>query len=81
MLDLNELFINILVEFLCIRIFIFSFNLINYILCVIFSSNYIYMFEIDAGVALILCLYFIMIILCLIELCISNCDADENPYN
>ena len=39
------------------------------------------MLEIDNGVILILCLYFIMIILCLIELCVSNCDADENPYN
>ena len=73
MLDFNELFINILVEFLCIRILIFSFNFISYIIYI--------MLEIDNGVILILCLYFIMIILCLIELCISNCDADENPYN
>ena len=78
MLDLNELFINILLEILCIRILIFSFNLINYILSAIFSSNYIYMFEIDAGVALVLCLYVVMIIICLIEACVSNCDADEN---
>ena len=81
MLDLNELFINILLEFLCIRILIFSFNLINYILYVIFSSNYIYMIEIDNGVMLVLCLYVIMIILCIIECCISNCDADESQYN
>ena len=73
MLDLNELFINILVEFLCIRILIFSFNFISYIIYI--------MLEIDNGVILSLCLYFIMIILCLIELCISNCDADENPYH
>ena len=36
------------------------------------------MFEIDAGVALVLCLYVVMIIICLIEACVSNCDADEN---
>ena len=73
MLDFNEILIHILVEFLCIRILIFSFNFISYIIYI--------MLEIDNGVILILCLYFIMIILCLIELCVSNCDADENPYN
>ena len=39
------------------------------------------MFEIYNGIALVLCLYVVMIILCLIEGCVSNCDADENPYN
>ena len=36
------------------------------------------MFEVDNGVILVLCLHVTMIILCLIECCISNCDADEN---
>jgi hypothetical protein len=36
------------------------------------------MFEIDAGVALVLCLYVVMILICLVEACVSNCDADEN---
>ena len=82
MLDLNELLINILVEYLFIRVLIFSINYINYILYVFFSPNYIYnMFDIDNGIMLVLVLYTVMIIICLIEFCVSNCDADENPMN
>ena len=54
MLDLNELLINILVEYLFIRVLIFSINYINYILYVFFSPNYIYnMFDIDNGIMLV----------------------------
>ena len=82
MLDLNELLINILVESLFIRVLIFSINYFHYILYIFFSPNYIYnMSEIDNGIMLVLVLYMVMIIICLIEFCVSNCDADENPMN
>ena len=73
MLDFNEILIDILLEFLCIRLFLFWFNFINYIIYI--------MLEIDSGIMLVLVLYVVMIIICLIECCISNCDADETPYN
>jgi hypothetical protein len=78
MLDFYEYMINILAEILNFNIIIFSFNFTSLIFWKLFSTNHLYMIDVDNGIILIIIMYILVFILCLVECCISYCDTDEN---